>query len=53
MRKAKGTETPSGKRQIAITFEPDLFRWIAEEAVKNELTFSEQVRIYIKEGKYP
>ena len=50
MRRAKGTWLSSGNRKIAIVFERELFKRIAEEAVKNGITFAEQVRIYIEKG---
>lgn len=49
-RKAKGTWTPSGKRKIAVMFDPERFKQIAEQAARAGRAFSEQVRIYIAKG---
>ena len=50
MRKAKGTETPSDKRQIAITFDRELFDLLAREAAATGCSFGALVKFYIKEG---
>jgi hypothetical protein len=49
--RARGTLAPDGKsRSIAIHFDVDIFKMIANEAVKNDLSFAEQVRIYVGRG---
>ena len=50
MRKAKGTETPEGKRQIAVKFDPELFKHLAEEAHRLGTGFSTLVRFYLEKG---
>lgn len=50
-RRAKGTESPDGRsRAIAIRFEPEIFAEIAGDAERNEVSFAEQVRIFIGRG---
>lgn len=50
MRKAKGTETPEGRRQIAIKLDEELFELLAQEAAAKRLSFNALVRFYIKQG---
>ena len=50
MRRVKGTETPEGNRKIAITFDLQLFKQLAEEAAVAGVSFSMLVRWYIKKG---
>ena len=50
MKRVKGTLTPEGNRKIAITFDPDLFKKLAEEAARSGISFSMLVRWYIKKG---
>lgn len=50
MRKAKGTETPEGKRQIAVKFDRELFDQLAREAAARPCSFAALVRFYLKLG---
>lgn len=50
MRKAKGTETPEGKLQIAVKFDPEMFDHLAREAAAIGSSFSALVRFYVKQG---
>lgn len=50
MRKVKGTETPEGKRQIAVKFDQELFDQLACEAAVLRCSFASLVRFYLKQG---
>jgi hypothetical protein len=50
VRKTKGTLTPSGKRQIAVTLDPELLEALVREAVASERPVSALIRYYIKLG---
>lgn len=50
-RTAKGTEEPTGEsRSIAIRFDNDIFISIRDAALANEVSFAEQVRIFVGRG---
>jgi hypothetical protein len=46
-KRAKGTMDENGNRKIAIGFDGATFRKIADEAVQNNISFGEQVRLYV------